>query len=156
MLLTSMLSINVLAAETTGIEQETSENGNARAGVETLPYGTYGIGPFTFIDNNLTPVKTVAGSTVSFRIVFQKASQDQGIGPVKLTVQIRDIYGNAISDKWVYPLSSDNEIKSITTPEINLGYTGRKIQIWFDASSVGASNGNYRSIYVSSFTAYVK
>ena len=132
------------------------DNSVTRAGVETLPYGWYDIGAFTFTDCNYTPVKTVQGSVVSFSFLFKKASIDAGLGPVKLTVQICDENCNPISPKWVYSLNSENDIQGIMTPDFNLGYTGRKIRIFTDASSVGASNGNYRSIDVLSFSSYVK
>lgn len=144
-------------------EVETNSQGEAksqapitRSGVETLPYGMYDIGAFTFTDCNYTPIKTVQGSVVSFGFLFQKASIDQGIGPVKLTVQICDENCNPISPKWEYALNSDSEMMGVYTPDFDLGYAGRKIRVFCDASSVGASNGHYRSIWVRSFSSYVK
>lgn len=143
--------ISVLANE----HEAAGNEATTRAGTENLPVGSYEIGSFTFTDTNLTPVKTVLGSNVSFGIAFRKASTDTGIGGVKLTVQIRDTNGNALSPKWVYTPSDDSVLTFVTTPTINLGYRGRPIRIWFDASSTGQSNGNFRSIEVASFISYV-
>lgn len=158
MLFSVMCPANAFAAETETNSQSKIESQEitTRAGVETLPYGMYDIGAFTFTDNNYTPVKTVEGSVVSFGFLFQKASIDQGIGPVKLTVQICDENCNPISPKWEYALNSDSAMMGVYTPDFNLGYAGRKIRVFCDASSVGASNGHYRSIWVRSFTSYVQ
>lgn len=154
MAITSVTTTSVFAKD---IESETSNTTvQPRAGVETLPYGGYSIGAFTFTDTNLTPVKTVQGRKISLFINFTKAASDRGIGPVKLSVQIRDTAGNALSDVYTYSQTNENDELLLIVPEIDLGTTGRQIQIWFDASSVGASNGNFRSIEVFDFQSYVE
>lgn len=155
MIVTAMLPMSTFAQEKVVYVNEDENTVISRAGVETLPYGQHSIGAFTFTDTNLTPVKTVAGTKVQFLIGFRKASNDAGIGQVKLKVQIRDASGSAISPVWEYTPDPDSIATSIVTPELNLGYAGRRIQIWLDASSVGASNGNYRSLYISPFISYV-
>lgn len=126
-----------------------------RAGVETLPYGSYEIGGFTFTNTNLTPVKTVAGSKFRFDGVFCKAASDRGIGPVKLTVQVRDANTGEVISTWVSEQSREDMDAIFLSDTIDLGYAGRKIQFWFDASSVGQSNGHYRSIEIMNFSTYV-
>jgi|GEM_PF-2202156 len=127
------------------------------AGVENLPHGEYSIGSFSFTNTNLTPVKTVTGgSNVKFSIDFQKASFDTGIGPVKLTVQVRDANTGAILRTSSFSLL--NNTSGGMEFSVDLGYTGRRVQIWFDASSVypAQSNGNFRSISITKFNSHVK
>lgn len=141
----------VFAAETTSSEESDCSTNNMiqpLSGVETIPYGIYSTGGFTFTDTNLTPVKTIAGSKISFTIVFKKASIDAGIGNVKLKFQVRDIYGNAISPIYEKAANTDGSDTFLTIDDLDLGYNGRKVQFWYDASSTGQSNGNYRSIEV--------
>lgn len=107
------------------------------SGPEPLPYGSHNIGPFTFTNTNTTPVKTVKSSKVYFSILFVKAP--------------KDATGKFITSP--YTVAQPTSI--FTTPTYNLGKKGRKIHIWFDASSVGTSNGKYRSIKVLSYASYV-
>lgn len=151
-------SIAVFAAEVSDdIPKEMTENAviTPFSGTETLPIGSYSIGNFTFTDTNLTPVKTVSGSKIALGISFRKAAGDAGLGNVKLTVQIRDTSGRALSPKWEYTANPNAVLTYVVTPEIDLGYSGRQIQIWFDASSAGQSNGNFRSIEVTHFNSFV-
>lgn len=117
---------------------------------EVLPIVTYNIGGFTFTDTNLTPTKIPAGRYITVSATFKKASIDAGLGNVKLSMNIRDAYtGQVISKTYVQPADATGQNWVILlTDKIDLGYANRPIQIWFDASSTGASNGNYRSIEV--------
>lgn len=127
------------------------------AGEETLPYGWYEVGSFSFTNYNLTPQKTVPGRYLALSILYSKPTWDAGIGDVKLTIDVRDANtGVSITGKMDFGKVSDGNIKSFTQPVIDLGYSGRKIQIWFDASSAGVSNGNYRSLTIHSFRTYVE
>lgn len=150
------LPVSAYAAENDSDAQGSEQITVARSGVEVLPYGSYEIGNFTFTDCNYTPVKTVEGSVISLSLLFKKASIDQGTGPVKLTIQICDENCNPISPKWTYSMSENSVMMGATTPDFDLGYAGRKIRIFTDASSVGASNGHYRSITFDYFGSYVK
>lgn len=115
------------------------------AGVETLPFGRYDIGDFTFTNTNLSPTKTVSGTRLGLGISFKKASIDAGLGNVKLTVQIRDANtGEVLATE--NEEANENSNKMLTIKPVDLGYSGRKIKIWYDASSTGVSNGKYRSI----------
>lgn len=130
------------------------------AGIETLPPGEHYIGGFTFTNTNLTPVKTLPRNTrtLGFIIRFCKSPIDKGIGRVKLNVQVRDINGKKLAEKTLQDTSDitgwrDTEM-FISVPDV---YEGQKIQIFFDALSVNPaeSNGNFRSIWVTSFLSYV-
>ena len=132
------------------------------AGVENLPYGVYNISlePFSFRNTNLTPVKTVTGGS-NLRLVFsftRCASLDQGIAstPIKITVEIRDANtGARIGGQFTDIVNPGNTTYS-GTQYWYLGYTGRKIQIWFDASSVnGPTNGGYRALTINTLTSAV-
>ena len=84
--------------------------------------------------------------------------KDTGVGPVKLTLQILDASTNkAITSKKVfYPKDNDSWYQYA---EISANVTkGKKVKVWFDASSVNpsGSNGHYRSIYIQGLDAVVK
>ena len=150
MLASTMLSTSVFAAE----EHDTlTENVVPRAGEETLPIGYYSIGSFTFRDTNLTPVKTVAGRYMQIMLGYSVASSDQGLGGIRLTVEVRDAYTGAVIGR--YQGTVERGATAYASPTFDLGYAGRRIQFFFDASSSGASNGNYRTAYIQSFTAHV-
>ena len=150
MLVSTVFPTNVFAAEK---EESLSENATPRAGVETLPIGYHSIGSFTFRDTNLTPVKTVAGRYMQLVLAYSVASSDQGLGGIRLTVQIRDAYTGAVIDS--YQGTVERGATAYATPSFDLGYAGRQIRIFFDASSSGASNGNYRTAYIQTFTSIV-
>lgn len=133
------------------------------AGPEILKTGTTYIGSFTFTDTNTTPIKTINGTKVTFQVYWRTAdgggdapNVDQGIGNTKLTLQIIDANTNkALTSKKVfYPQDNDSWYQYA---EISVNVTkGQKVKLWFDASSVGTSNGKYRSIYVRDYYAVVK
>ena len=150
MLTSTMLSANVFASEK---DEQVTENITPRAGEETLPIGYYSIGAFTFRNTNLTPVKTVAGRYMQLVLAYSVASSDQGLGGIRLTVQIRDAYTGAVIGS--YQGTVERGATTYAYPSFDLGYAGRRIQFFFDASSSGASNGNYRSAYIQNFTSVV-
>jgi len=124
------------------------------AGVETWNPGIVEIGSFTFDNNNTTPAKTINGSHAQIYVRWRKADSDRGLGDVKLTMQIRDTKGNALTEKYVFYY--DDPVDGYVTDTISLNVTpGQQIRIWFDASSAGQSNGNYRSIYIKNFWAFI-
>jgi hypothetical protein len=127
------------------------------AGEETLPVGTwYDIGSFSFTNVNFSPWKTVEGRYLTMRVDFHKPTWDAGLGEVKLTMDIRDAYtGQSIYGPFVVGTTSGTTVVSCVYYNIDLGYAGRVIQFWFDASSVGTSNGNYRSLTIDIFRVYV-
>ncbi len=118
------------------------------SGTETLPAGEYYIGEFTFTDTNITPVKTIGGAsgskTVWFFIDLKKA--DSYSGNIKVTVEIRNANTQAVIAEEVFPLSGTawdtSPIMKVTLNQ------GDKIQLWFDASSIGTSPGYYRKASV--------
>ncbi len=151
MLTSTMFSANnVFAAEK---NEPAVESIKPRAGEETLPIGYYSIGAFTFRNTNLTPVKTVAGRYMQLVLAYSVASSDQGLGGIRLTVQIRDAYTGAVIGS--YQGTVERGATTYAYPSFDLGYAGRRIQFFFDASSSGASNGNYRSAYIQNFTSVV-
>lgn len=130
------------------------------AGEETLPIGSHYIGSFTFTDTNLTKPKTMPNGAYKLVIGvrFRKAATDQGIGQVKLKLQIRDTSGHVLTEKVVNDTSSQwasGYVAFITDP-ISVS-AGQKVQIYFDALSVNPSqsNGNYRSIEINRFDSFI-
>lgn len=155
--LCSLFAIMLLVLSSTGTTYA--------AGVETLEPGITEMGDFVFFNNNTTPVKTINGSKVTIYVNWRRAdglygapNADTGIGDVKLTMQILDSTGNAITSPQVF-YYDDTAVDGYVTDEISLDVTsGQKIKIFMDASSVdpSSSNGNYRSIYIRAFTAQVQ
>lgn len=151
-----IFSVPTYAADNSQILNRESLDDNARAGTEVLPLGDYIIGSFTFTDTNLTPVKTPAGRYIRLFMGFQKASIDAGLGNVSLTVNIRDARtGQIISQNYKADNPTPGIWSMLITDQIDLGYANRPIQIWFDATSMGQSNGNFRSITVDSLRSTV-
>lgn len=141
----------------------TSTNLSYAAGVETWEPGLIEVGSFTFNDENTTPVKTINGTQVSINFGWRRAdglygspAGDQGIGDVKLTIQIFDAVGNALTGKQVFYPDEGSNGMTYSNITLNVPY-GQKIRIWMDASSVNPSqsNGKYRAIYVKNFWAFV-
>lgn len=101
---------------------------------------------FTFTNTNTTPTKTVMGTKVRIRGSYIKAPGDAGIGEVVLSIRIKDASGNFITNTMPFPQSVFKNETDFDTGFIDLGYYGREIHVWFDASSAFSSNGHYRSI----------
>lgn len=151
-----IFSVPIYASENNPIITRESLDDNAKAGTEVLPLGDYIIGSFTFTDTNLTPVKTPAGRYIRLFMGFQKASIDSGLGNVSLTVNVRDARtGQIISKNYKADNPTPGIWSMLITDQIDLGYANRPIQIWFDATSMGQSNGNFRSITVDSLRSTV-
>ncbi|MCI8291382.1 MAG: hypothetical protein HFJ25_03925 [Clostridia bacterium] len=129
------------------------EEVNLYSTAESLPFGSYLIGNFTFKDTNLSQPRIVpsGASSMQFFFSFHKATSDTGIGDVKLTVQIRKVNGTVVYTTAVNAYSSQKA--SFWTEVINVK-PGEQYQIWLDASSVNPaqSNGNFRSITVEMYS----
>ena len=150
-LTSTIIPINAFAAEKGEV---VSENVTPRAGEETLPLGYHSIsGEFTFYDTNLTPVKTVVGRYMQLMFGFSVASSDQGLGGIRLTVQIRDAITGAVIGSYQGTVERGSTV--YVSPSFDLGYGGRRIQIFFDASSSGQSNGNFRRATIYGLTSLV-
>ena len=114
----------------------------------------YETGTFSFTDYTLTSVKTVMGRYITVTISFYKPYWDAGLGDIKLKFEIRDAYTNqAITGQYVVGTTGSTVVTQ-TYYDIDLGYSGRQVRFWFDASSAGQSNGNFRSATVSAFGLY--
>lgn len=134
------------------------------SGHDVLNPGYQSIGGFTFTNTNLTPYKTVGqgAQTLKFKIYFRIAPTDRGIGKVKVSMQIRDTSGHALSGVTSaidrYNPDPNNFVRGtyLETEKIHVN-PGQKVQVWFDVSSVNPaeSNGNYRSAWVVTFTSIV-
>ena len=163
MLFSRIFTVSAHSIEVSAATVESASGSNdvmPRSGPnEVLPLGgPYDIGGFTFTNTNLTPVKIPAGRYVDFIILFKKASIDAGLGNVRLTLNVRDAStGQIISKNYVEVADTRPYYDTIlATNYIDLGYANRPIQVWFDASSTGQSNGNYRSIEIINFSSFVK
>lgn len=123
--------------------------------VQELHQGNNNLTVFTFTNRNTTSPKKVLGTKVRFEGQFRKAPGDQGIGNVVLTLRLKDTNGNFITGEYKVTASGTG-FTSFKTPDWNIGYYGREICLWSDASSAGASNGHYRSIQFTNLRAIVE
>lgn len=151
MLITTVLPANAMSTQEKA--KVLSETVTPRAGTEDLPIGYTSMGSFIFYDTNLTPVKTVLGRHMTLMFGYSVASDDQGLGGIRLTVEIRDAYSGAVISSYQGTVER-GKTKYVSHP-VDLGYAGRKIRIFFDASSSGQSNGNFRRAYIQTFSAQV-
>lgn len=128
-----------------------------RAGEETLPLGWYLIEQhFTITNNNLTKVKTVQGRYLTLDFSWMVSTEDKGIGGEYLTIKIKDastgqyisglVATDGVEDKW--------QLRTFQHT-FDLGWAGRKIQIFTDVSSLGQSNGYYRAADFYDYMSYV-
>ena len=126
------------------------------ASAETYYSGTlHEIGPFSFTDYTISSSKHIEGRYIAFRIDFYKPYWDSGLGDILLKFEVRDAYtGQAITTRYVLG-PTGSAIYSDTFYYVDLGYAGRDVEFWFDASSAGTSNGNFRSATVELFRIYI-
>lgn len=122
---------------------------------DTYNTGTwYSIGTFSFTDYTISSVKKIMGRYLVMDVDFYKPYWDSGIGDIYLTIEIRDHgTGQAITGQYVLG-PAGGSIVGQTYYAIDLGYAGRQVEFWFDASSAGSSNGNFRSATVEYFGLY--
>ncbi len=159
LLLAVIMIVGVLptAAMAAEVPAKGEEVISPRAGTETLPYGWYDIGTFSFTGGgNLTPVKTVAGRYLSLEIAYQQSSKDHNGNPIKLTIKIKDYNtGNIIATRDWGTVGGGTYITA-HKEKFDLGRTGRKVQIWFILSTPGVSSAPDRTVDIIGFKSYVE
>ena len=106
---------------------------------------------FTFVDDNLTPYKNI-GDTGTLVVYGYFYKADSGASNIKLTVQIRDYPSGQVLAQTVvnnnnYPFSDNFNLSTSV-------YSGQKVQLYFDASSINNPPGFYRSAYVN-YSVYI-
>lgn len=112
-------------------------------------------GTWSFTDYTISPMKQIMGRYIAFRLDFHKPYWDAGLGDIYLKFEIRDAgTSNAITGQYVLGPTGSTSVGD-TYYWVDLGYAGRYVEFWFDASSAGASNGNFRSATVDIFRVYV-
>lgn len=116
----------------------------------TIAGGNYDA-DYTFTDDNLTPYKIIGdtGTLVVYGYFFK---DDSGDSNIKLTAQIRDypsgkILAQEVVENNDYPFSNNFMISTNV-------YSGQRIQLYFDASSINNPPGFYRKAYVN-YSAYI-
>lgn len=140
------VSPEVIAIEETGEYANITNTVMPRAGEETLPLGWYLIEQhFTVTNDNLSPVKTVSGRYMTLKFNWMVATDDQGIGGEIVTIRLVD---PDTQEFLTVPITTEVADKWLLVPfevTFDMGYAGRRIQIYTDVSSNGTSNGHYRS-----------
>ena len=115
-----------------------------RAGNETWTGSGFG-GSYTFVDYNLTPVKTMGSSgTLVISGSFTGNDGYADVSPIKLTAQIRSTSGAVKATTVVVDNRSGSTAFAVSCPVT----IGEQIQLYFDASSIANPPGIYRHAYV--------
>ena len=119
------------------------------AGTETWYTGSALAGDYTFTNNNTTPVKTIGNSgTLRISGSFYGADGYATASPIVLTVRIIDASSKATLASTVV----NDDLSGSTSFSTSCYLTaGRKIQIFFDASSIANPPGIYRKAHVTYF-----
>lgn len=115
-----------------------------RAGNETWTGSGFG-GSYTFVDYNLTPVKTMGSSgTLVISGTFYGNDGYSDVSPIKLTAQIRSTSG-AVRAQTIRVDDRSGAVSFSVSCSVT---KGEQIQLFFDASSIANPPGIYRSAYV--------
>ena len=142
--------------EAENIEQEEM---TTRAATSTnLAYGAIRnvIDPQVLGDRNYVKIATVNLPNddrihrILFATLYNRASEDQGIGNINLKVKMTR-NGVKIYEKE-FKFEETNGI--IDQAEVLNVSKNQSIDIWIDTASAGASNGNFRKIFMSFFNVY--
>lgn len=128
-----------------------------RSGVETLPLNTwYTISSHFSIDgHNYTPVKTVEGRYLKLNInTCLSLDEDKGNGPVRVTIKIRDYNSRNFISGAVSTFTMERGVLMTGQPVFDLGYSGRKIQIYTEITSLNSSDPATRVIDFYDYRSY--
>ena len=125
------------------------------AGVETLPYGWYDIGNFSFTRSNVTPVKTVSGRYLTLSIGYRTSAADTGYTYIYLTVRLRDYYTGQYINTYVFNTCNGYDYPSFAQWQVDLGSTGRRVYICFEVESANGGSTSRRADIIS-FRSYVQ
>ena len=116
-----------------------------RAGNETWTGSGFG-GAFSFVDYNLTPVKTMGKSgTLLISGYFYGNDGYADSSPIKLTFEIRSTSG-AVLARTIVPDTRNGNIPFAVSCQVT---KGQKVQLFMDASSIGNPPGRTRGAYIS-------
>lgn len=132
------------------------------AGIETLPLNQwYTISnSFTVDDYNYTPMKTVQGRYLKLQFC-SKVNLDldsKATEQVQVTIRIRDYNTKQFIPGAVYtytqPLVDITWGQAKETPTFDLGYAGRKVQIYTKISSYNSSDTSVRVVDFTKYKSY--
>ena len=149
------------AVETVEQQTETESSITPYGGIETLPLDKwYTISSaFTIDDYNYTPMKTVEGQYLKLKFRAKvNLDLDSKVGDVKVTIKIRDYNTKAfIKDaeySYTMPMVYLMWQVPVETPYFNLGYAGRKIQIYTKISTPNSSSTAVRVVDFDNYQSY--
>lgn len=129
----------------------------ATARTTTLPAGQYyTIYPqLTFRNYHTTPSYYIQGRWLNLNFDFKVADSDNGLGGIFLTVKVYDATTGQLLAQDVEEAIDKGYTVHVDDMTFDLGSFGRTVYLVIDASSRGASNGNYRSATLINFKSYV-
>lgn len=125
-----------------------------RAGTETLPLGWHTISSkFTITGHNTTPVKTVQGRYLQLNYNISKNATS---APVAVRIKIKDYYtGTFIGNEDIFFISENPTSAKWGTINFDLGYAGRKVQIYTRIENTLTYNEISTPITFSNYQSYV-
>lgn len=152
----------VFAAEVDEVEVieqqvETESSIMPYAGTETLPLGWYTISSsFTIDGYNYTPCKTVQGRYMKLNFNCTNATTQTAYSGIVIKIYIRDYNTKQIiSGPYICTIANDGTY-NIETSTFDLGYAGRKVQIYTQLYSIkDYVDTMERSVLFTNYRSYV-
>jgi len=137
---------------------ETTDSIVPYAGVETLPLGWYTISSdFTIDGHNYTPCKTVQGRYMKLNFNCTNATTQSALSGVVIKIYIRDYNTQQLipGASYICTIANDGTY-NIETSTFDLGYAGRKVQIYTELSSIrDYADTMERSVRFTNYRSYV-
>ena len=136
---------------------ETNESITPFAGVETLPLNQWYLisQHFSITHHNYTSCKTSQGRYLKLSIRTMLAiSEDQGSGPVRVTIKIRDYNTRQFIPGAESTFTMNKNVLMTGEPVFDLQYAGRKIQIYTEVTSINSTDPTNRTIEFYDYSSY--
>lgn len=155
-LVCSLGTTTAFAAEPEGDVSTVTETSaiEPRAGTETLPLGWYTISSkFSIRGHNTTPVKTVQGQYLRLSYNATKGATSE---PLAILTRIKDYNtGEFIGGTDVFLISDKATTAGFTTIQFDLGYAGRKVQIYTYIQDARSATENTSLVTFTDYQSYV-
>lgn len=143
--------------ENAPVVAETNEAITPYSGVETLPLNQWYLisQNFSITHHNYTPCKTSQGRYLKLDIrTMLSLDLDKGSGPVRVTIKIRDYNTRKFIPGAESTFTMDRNVLMTGEPVFDLGYAGRKVQIYTEVRSINSSDPTNRTIEFFDFSSY--
>lgn len=131
------------------VEPASMNASTLKAGENTTIYSQ-----LTFRNYHTTGNYYVQGRWLNLNFDFKVADSDNGLGGIFLTIKVYDATTGEFLGQDVEEAIDKGYMPHVDDMTFDLGEFGRTVYLVIDASSRGASNGNYRSATLYNFNGY--